>query len=155
MTLSEIFCTFRDFSAFLFTKMSALLRLKSKWRLPSSTSRPIRFESSSNAAPAQLRLPASWRLLDSRRVPEFDIDAVVLEHCRTRAQYLHMGAADANNAFSVSFRQAFQLMAYNSIAHVCSVADPLCLSRIRIFPSRIPDTGSKRFRIRIKVFKYF
>jgi hypothetical protein len=98
-----------DFSAFLFTKMSALLRLKSKWRLPSSTSRPIRFESSGNAAPAQLRLPASWRLLDSRRVPEFDIDATVLEHCRTRAQYLHMGASDANNAFSVSFRQAFQL----------------------------------------------
>ncbi len=89
--------------------MSALLRLKSKWRLPSSTSRPIRFESSGNAAPAQLRLPASWRLLDSRRVPEFDIDATVLEHCRTRAQYLHMGASDANNAFSVSFRQAFQL----------------------------------------------
>ncbi len=118
--------------------MSALLRLKSKWRLPSSTSRPIRFESS-NAAPAQLRLPASWRLLDSRRVPEFDIDAVVLEHCRTRAQYLHMGAADANNAFSVSFRQAFQLKTFSFIAPVCSVADPAYFSRIRIFPSRIQD----------------
>ena len=84
--------------------MSALLRLTSKWRLP--TSRPIRFQSV-NAAPAQYSLPSSWRLLDSRRVPEFDIDAVVLEHCRTRAQYIHMGASDANNAFSVSFRQAF------------------------------------------------
>ncbi len=28
-----------------------------------------------------------------------------------------------------------------------SVADPGCLSRIRILPSRIPDPGSKRFRI--------
>jgi hypothetical protein len=39
-------------------------------------------------------------------VPEFDIDAVVLEHTRTRAQYLHMAASDQNNAFSVSFRHA-------------------------------------------------
>ncbi len=141
MTLSEILKYFvlSDFSAFLFTKMSALLRFKSKWRLPSSTSRPIRFESS-NAAPAQLRLPASWRLLDSRRVPEFDIDAVVLEHCRTRAQYLHMGAADANNAFSVSFRQALQLMAYNSIA---PVGMQCCGSGMFIPDSNffIPDSG--------------
>jgi hypothetical protein len=36
-----------------------------------------------------------------------------------------------------------------------SVADPGCLSRVRIFT--IPDPGSKRFRIRIciKEFKYF
>jgi hypothetical protein len=41
----------------------------------------------------------------------------------------------------------------------CSVADPGCLSLIRIFPFRIPDPGSKRFRIsdpdphhRIQVF---
>ncbi len=33
---------------------------------------------------------------------------------------------------------------------VGSVADPGCLSRIRIFPSRILDPGSKRFRIRTK-----
>ncbi len=37
------------------------------------------------------------------------------------------------------------------------VADPGCLSRIKIFPSRIPDPGSKRYRIpdphqRIKVY---
>jgi hypothetical protein len=32
-------------------------------------------------------------------------------------------------------------------------ADPGCLSRIRTFPSRIQ--GSKRFRIRIKEFKFF
>jgi hypothetical protein len=31
---------------------------------------------------------------------------------------------------------------------------PGCLSRIRIFPSRIPDPESERFRIRIKEFKY-
>ncbi len=34
-----------------------------------------------------------------------------------------------------------------------SVADPGCLSRIHIFPSRIQ--GQKGFRIRIKEFKYF
>ena len=37
---------------------------------------------------------------------------------------------------------------------VTIVADP-GLSRIQIFPLRIPDPGSKRFRIRIKEFKYF
>ena len=51
-------------------------------------------------------LPATWRLLAASRVAEFDIEAVVLEHCRTRAQYLHLAAADANNAFNVSFRRA-------------------------------------------------
>jgi hypothetical protein len=53
------------------------------------------------------------------------------------------------------------------MAAIGSVADPVCLSgnldpnffpsRIRIFPFRIPDPGSKIFpdRIRIKEFKYF
>jgi hypothetical protein len=36
-----------------------------------------------------------------------------------------------------------------------SVADPGGLFRIRIFPSWIPDPGSKRFQIRIKEFEYF
>jgi hypothetical protein len=30
---------------------------------------------------------------------------------------------------------------------ITSVADPKCLSRIQIFPSRISEPGSKRFRI--------
>jgi hypothetical protein len=36
----------------------------------------------------------------------------------------------------------------------CSVADPGCLSRIRIFPSRIPDPESKRFRIRVRIKEF-
>ncbi len=32
---------------------------------------------------------------------------------------------------------------------ITSVADPWCFTRIRIFPFRIPDPWSKRFRIRI------
>ncbi len=40
---------------------------------------------------------------------------------------------------------------------ISSVVELGCLSGIRIFPSRIPNPGSKgfRFRIRIKEFKYF
>ncbi len=36
-----------------------------------------------------------------------------------------------------------------------SVADMGCFYKIRIFPSRIPNSGSKRFRIRFKELKYF
>ncbi len=36
-----------------------------------------------------------------------------------------------------------------------SVADPGCLSRIRIFPSRIQGPKDSGSRIRIKEFKYF
>jgi hypothetical protein len=37
---------------------------------------------------------------------------------------------------------------------VLGVADPRCLSRNRIFPSRIPDPGSKRFSYPHQKFKY-
>lgn len=37
-------------------------------------------------------------------VPEYNIDALELEHVRTKAQYLHIDAKDSNNVFSVIFR---------------------------------------------------
>jgi hypothetical protein len=86
-------------------KMSSLLRLKLR---PGLLLRSLAMRQQSGAAAAaahaQYQLPPSWQLLAATRVPEFDIDAIVLEHSRTRAQYLHMAASDSNNAFSVSFR---------------------------------------------------
>ena len=63
--------------------MSALLRLRPSWlRQPLAATRQpvIRLVSSRPAARAQYNLPVSWRLLESSRVAEFDIDAVVVEH---------------------------------------------------------------------------
>ncbi|KAF1331686.1 Metalloprotease family m16c, partial [Globisporangium splendens] len=37
-------------------------------------------------------------------VPEYNIDALELEHVRTKAQYLHIDAKDSNNVFAVMFR---------------------------------------------------
>ena len=45
-----------------------------------------------------------WKVLEERRIHEFDIEATLLEHQKTRARYLHMACQDDNNAFSVNFR---------------------------------------------------
>lgn len=45
-----------------------------------------------------------WKILEERKISEFDIEAVLLEHLKTKAVYLHMGCEDENNAFSVNFR---------------------------------------------------
>ncbi|GAB9467624.1 Metalloprotease family m16c [Globisporangium polare] len=37
-------------------------------------------------------------------VPEYNIEALELEHVKTRASYLHIDAQDANNVFAVMFR---------------------------------------------------
>ena len=98
--------------------MSALLRLRPSWlRQPLAATRQpvIRLVSSRPAARAQYNLPVSWRLLESSRVAEFDIDAVVVEHCRTKAQYLHMATSDTNNVFSVNFRHVHVVLENNFI----------------------------------------
>ena len=45
-----------------------------------------------------------WRVMERRKVADFDISAVLLEHEQTRARYLHMGCQDSNKAFSVNLR---------------------------------------------------
>jgi Zn-dependent M16 (insulinase) family peptidase len=53
----------------------------------------------------QLEQPfPGWRVLEERRVAEFEMDATLLVHERTKAKYLHMACDDSNNAFSVNFR---------------------------------------------------
>lgn len=41
----------------------------------------------------------SWRLVEQARIQELELDAVLLEHTRTRTRYLHLGCSDSNNAF--------------------------------------------------------
>jgi len=45
-----------------------------------------------------------WKVIEQRKISEFDINAILLEHVKTNAKYLHMGCADSNKAFSVNFR---------------------------------------------------
>ncbi|TMW58437.1 hypothetical protein Poli38472_009996 [Pythium oligandrum] len=49
-------------------------------------------------------------------VPEYNIDALELEHVRTKANYLHIDAKDTNNVFSVMFRTP--PYSSNGIAHI-------------------------------------
>lgn len=57
-----------------------------------------------------------WRVLEERRVTEFDIEATLLEHSKTKARYLHMACQDENNAFSVNFRTT--PMDSTGVAHI-------------------------------------
>ena len=58
-------------------------------------------------------------------------------HCATGAEPVSPPRKESQR------KPSFEL--HNSVDR--SVADPACLCRIRIFLSRIPDTGSQRFRI--------
>ncbi|KAJ0412331.1 hypothetical protein ATCC90586_009521 [Pythium insidiosum] len=66
-------------------------------------------------------------------VPEYNIEALELEHARTKARYLHIDAKDANNVFSVMFRTP--PASSNGIAHILEHTT-LCGSRQ--FPVRDP-----------------
>merc|ERR1719319_2093587 len=57
-----------------------------------------------------------WRVLEERGVAEFNIDATLLVHEKTKARYLHMAAEDDNNAFSVNFRTT--PMDSTGVAHI-------------------------------------
>ena len=69
-----------------------------------------------SSSPSSLQSYPGWRLLEQRRVTEFDIDATLLEHEGTRARYLHMGCEDANKAFSVNLRTT--PMDSTGVAHI-------------------------------------
>jgi presequence protease len=58
----------------------------------------------------------NFTLLRKQRVPEYNIDALELEHSRTKAKYLHIDAKDTNNVFSVMFRTP--PYSSNGIAHI-------------------------------------
>jgi len=58
----------------------------------------------------------SWTLVEKSSVPEFDLEAILLEHKETRAQYLHLQTNDSNNAFSVNFRTT--PMDSTGVAHI-------------------------------------
>jgi len=45
-----------------------------------------------------------WNIVDKRTVSDFGIDATLLEHEKTKSQYLHMGCKDDNKAFSINLR---------------------------------------------------
>ena len=57
-----------------------------------------------------------WRVLEERRVDEFDLEATLLEHEVTRTRYLHMGCEDNNKAFSVNLRTT--PMDSTGVAHI-------------------------------------
>ena len=57
-----------------------------------------------------------WRVRERRTIAEFDISAVLLEHEKTRARYLHMDCQDENKAFSVNFRTT--PMDSTGVAHI-------------------------------------
>ena len=57
-----------------------------------------------------------WRVTETRTIAEFDISAVLLEHERTKARYLHMDCQDENKAFSVNFRTT--PMDSTGVAHI-------------------------------------
>ncbi|GLE04707.1 hypothetical protein PINS_up013686 [Pythium insidiosum] len=66
-------------------------------------------------------------------VPEYNIEALELEHARTKARYVHIDAKDPNNVFSVMFRTP--PASSNGIAHILEHTT-LCGSRQ--FPVRDP-----------------
>ena len=61
-------------------------------------------------------LTTGWRLTETRTIAEFDIKAVLLEHEKTKARYLHMDCQDENKAFSVNFRTT--PMDSTGVAHI-------------------------------------
>jgi len=74
-----------------------------------------------------------WSKLQERRIEEFDINATLLEHVKTKAKYLHMACEDSNNAFSVNFRTT--PMDSTGVAHILEHTT-LCGSQK--FPVRDP-----------------
>ena len=58
----------------------------------------------------------AWQVIEERKFQEFDIDATLLVHKKTRTRYLHMGCKDDNNAFSVNFRTT--PMDSTGVAHI-------------------------------------
>ena len=83
-----------------------------------------------------LYLLRGWRILEQRRISEFDIDAVLLEHLKTNARLLHLGCSDTNNVFNVSFRTT--PMDSTGVAHILEHTT-LC--------------GSQKFPVRDPFFK--
>ncbi|DBA05101.1 TPA: hypothetical protein N0F65_000789 [Lagenidium giganteum] len=49
-------------------------------------------------------------------IPEYNVEALELEHSRTKAKYLHIDAKDSNNVFSVMFRTP--PASSNGVAHI-------------------------------------
>ncbi|TMW58436.1 hypothetical protein Poli38472_009995 [Pythium oligandrum] len=66
-------------------------------------------------------------------VPEYNIDALELEHVRTKANYLHIDANDTNNVFSVTFRTP--PYSSNGVAHIL---EHMVLCGSHQFPVRDP-----------------
>ena len=72
-----------------------------------------------STAPATAALTSphqAWQVIEERKLQEFDIDATLLVHKKTRARYLHMACKDDNNAFSVNFRTT--PMDSTGVAHI-------------------------------------
>lgn len=91
---------------------------------------------SAEATPKQSQNFSGWRILEERRISEFDIDGILLEHLKTKAKYLHLGCSDANNVFSVNFRTT--PMDSTGVAHILEHTT-LC--------------GSEKFPVRDPFFK--
>lgn len=102
-----------------------LVRLRPSWRA---------WGRSCSSSPAHQKLEyPGWKVLEERKIAEFDISATLLEHARTRAKYLHMATQDDNNAFSVNFRTT--PMDSTGVAHILEHTT-LCGSQK--FPVRDP-----------------
>ena len=93
----------------------------------------------STAPAAALTSPHhAWQVVEERKLQEFDIDATLLVHKKTKARYLHMACKDDNNAFSVNFRTT--PMDSTGVAHILEHT-ALC--------------GSARFPVRDPFMKVF
>ena len=92
--------------------MSNLVRLLQSRRLVPMHTKLL----STAPAPALTSPHHAWQVVEERKLQEFDIDATLLVHKKTRARYLHMACKDDNNAFSVNFRTT--PMDSTGVAHI-------------------------------------